>query len=113
MQAGIFGAPAQHHAGGELRRNERASDDALVVADAPAAGREYEPEFAPRTGQLPGPQGVDHEGTERDGALAGARLRLADGEVAIGALAHAELALLQVDVIPGEAAQLTGAQPGE
>src|SRR6266566_6288795 len=112
VHASVLGLPIRgHYAGGELRRNQCAADEALVLDDPPPPGGEHElVELPPRAGQPPGPQRVDHEGTERDAARAGARLGLADDVETVGALTHANLPALEINVPPRQPAQFAGAQ---
>src|SRR5262245_20117574 len=56
---------------------------------------------------------MDEGGRQRHSAGAGSRLWPADLVVAVSTLADVEFTLLEVDVLPAQAAELRGAQAGE
>ena len=74
-------------AGADQRRPKTAVHDIGVVFDVPSAGRKDKPKIAIRTGKPPFPQRIDDDRRQRDRSLAGFRLGLADGAVAVCALA--------------------------
>src|SRR6266487_57235 len=100
-------------AGRDLDRPQAALDDVTVVLDVPCAVRKHEVKLSIRTFELPFAQDVEHRRRNRDCALAGLALRLADVIEAIGALSDVKLAFLEIDVRPAQAAKLAGAQAAE
>ena len=114
MEALVF-RPAMliDDAGGNLRRMKSKPNDRVAMLDAAAAVGKYYVPIAPWTGEPVLAQCGDDHRRQRHRALACLRLRAPDRAVPIGALADMQLAAFQIYVMPAQAAQLRGAQPGE
>ena len=84
-----------------------------MALDTADAVREHQIQLALRTGELPFPQGADHDRRQRNGPPAGRALQRPHGVEAVGTLTDAQLGLLQVDVSPAQTTQLGSPQPGE
>src|SRR5262249_20584391 len=114
MEPGVF-RPARpgDDAGSNPDRDQAALDDVGELLDSAVVVGEGQVEIALWAGELPRAQDIDQYRGKRDGALAGLRLRWSDLAVPIGPLTDVEFATPEVDIGPGQAAQLRGAQAGE
>jgi hypothetical protein len=86
VQASVLRLPLAIRQSGSAHRRVECAHDVVVACDLPARCREYEVQLTLRTGELPFPQHIDHERSERHSAVTGLRLWLADHVVAVGAL---------------------------
>src|SRR5262245_4228324 len=91
----------------DLRRCQHALPQARVIDWLVVAGAEHQ--SLRGAGQAPGPQRIHYHGAERDGALSRPRFRPAEHAVAVRPLPNPELSALEIDFVPGQAAQLAGA----
>src|SRR5208337_3503046 len=106
----ILPLPLDRHACGNLSRRQPALDQVLMMLDQAAARREHKSFVALGASKLPLAKRVEHHRRQGNRALAGLRLRLPDRAVAVGALADVKLALIEVDVVPTQAAQFRSPQ---
>ena len=87
MEACVLGLTLDHHPCRNLRWEEAAGEDVLMVLDVPVGVREHKAKLALGASQLPFSERADDGWGQGEGARPGVRLRFSDYVVAVCSLA--------------------------